>query len=46
MGGAEKALLYHIDPAVTAGPFITNFNDVVGILIYLGFATAMLKFLV
>ncbi len=36
----------HVDPAVAAGPFITNFNDVVGISIYLGIATAMMKYLV
>ena len=31
-----------MDPALAAGPFITNFNDVVAILIYLGSATFLL----
>ncbi len=36
----------HIDPAVAAGPFITNFNDVVSILFYLAMVTTMMKYLV
>ncbi len=33
------------DPALTAGPFETAFQDVVGISIFLGLATALLRFL-
>ena len=47
--GAITPLIFkkiNIDPAVAAGPFITNFNDVVGIFLYLGFVTAMMKYLV
>ncbi len=47
--GTVTPLLFrkmNIDPAVAAGPFITNFNDVFGILFYLGFVTAMMKYLV
>ncbi|MGA1796613.1 MAG: magnesium transporter [bacterium] len=36
----------NIDPAVAAGPFITNFNDVVSIFIYLSLATSLIVFLV
>lgn len=31
-----------IDPAISSGPFITTFNDVIGVLIYLSVATAFL----
>jgi magnesium transporter len=34
-----------IDPAVASGPFVTTANDITGILIYLGTATAFLRFL-
>ncbi|HZO72599.1 MAG TPA: magnesium transporter [Ktedonobacteraceae bacterium] len=33
------------DPALTSGPFETAFQDVVGISIFLGIATALIKFL-
>lgn len=33
------------DPALTSGPFETAFQDVVGISIFLGFATLLIKFL-
>jgi magnesium transporter len=36
----------NIDPAVAAGPFITNFNDVISIFIYLSLATGLIVFLV
>jgi magnesium transporter len=36
----------HVDPAVAAGPFITNFNDIIGILVYMGIATTMVSYLV
>lgn len=36
---------FNIDPAVAAGPFITNFNDVISIFIYLGLATTLVAFL-
>jgi magnesium transporter len=35
----------HIDPAIASGPFVTTANDITGILIYLGTATAFLRFL-
>ncbi len=34
---------FNIDPAMAAGPFITTFNDTVGLLIYLG-VTSMILF--
>jgi magnesium transporter len=33
------------DPALTAGPFETAFQDVVGVSIYLGLATMLIRFL-
>jgi magnesium transporter len=33
------------DPALTAGPFETAFQDVVGVTIYLGLATLLIRFL-
>ena len=33
------------DPAITAGPFETAFQDVVGITIFLSIATALLRWL-
>ncbi|WP_368654576.1 magnesium transporter [Ornithinibacillus sp. 4-3] len=35
-----------IDPAVASGPFITTINDIISILIYFGFATAFMKYLI
>jgi len=35
----------HIDPAITAGPFVTTIKDVTGLLIYFGIASLFLKFL-
>lgn len=34
-----------IDPVLATGPFITTFNDILGILIYLGIATLFLHWL-
>ncbi len=34
---------FRIDPAVAAGPFITTVMDIMGVSIYLGFATLMLE---
>ena len=34
-----------IDPALATGPFITTFNDILGIAIYLGIATIFLEWL-
>ncbi len=34
----------HVDPAIASGPFVTTSNDIVGILIYLGTATLILKY--
>ncbi len=34
-----------IDPAITAGPFVTTIKDVTGLLIYFGVATALLPYL-
>lgn len=36
----------HVDPAIATGPFVTTANDIAGILIYLGTATAFLKYFV
>jgi magnesium transporter len=33
------------DPAITAGPFETAFQDVVGISLFLTFATMLVKYL-
>jgi magnesium transporter len=33
------------DPALTAGPFETALQDVIGVSIFLGLATALLRFL-
>ena len=48
MGAAIPFVLnrFNIDPAVAAGPFITNFNDVISIFIYLSLATGLIVFLV
>ncbi len=35
-----------IDPAISTGPFITTWNDVVGLLIYLGLITIFLPYLI
>lgn len=35
-----------IDPAVTAGPFVTVFNDILGLTIYFTVATIFMKFLI
>lgn len=35
----------NVDPAVAAGPFITNFNDICGILFYFGLASFLLEYL-
>jgi magnesium transporter len=35
----------NVDPAVASGPFVSTANDITGILIYLGTATALLRFL-
>jgi len=47
MGTVAPALFrkLEIDPAVASGPFVTTANDITGILIYLGTATALLRFL-
>jgi len=31
-----------VDPALATGPFITTFNDILGVLVYLGIATLFL----
>ncbi len=33
-----------VDPAIAMGPFITTFNDVIGLFIYLGLVTLALRF--
>jgi len=46
MVGTSIPLLLHrfgADPAVATGPFITTVNDICGLLIYLGLATALLS---
>jgi magnesium transporter len=34
-----------VDPAITAGPFITAIQDVTGLIIYLGLATIILPWI-
>ncbi|MEO5656942.1 MAG: magnesium transporter [Nitrospiria bacterium] len=34
-----------IDPAISSGPFVTAANDITGLVIYLGLATALLPYL-
>lgn len=34
-----------VDPAITAGPFITAIQDATGIIIYLGLATLLLPWI-
>ena len=36
----------NIDPALATGPFITTFNDIVGIIFYLGIATIFLEWFI
>ncbi len=36
---------FKIDPAIATGPLITTFNDIVGLSIYLGLVTLMLRFM-
>ena len=37
--------MVHIDPAITAGPFVTTIKDVTGLLIYFSVATTFLEYL-
>ncbi len=37
--------MVRIDPAITAGPFVTTIKDVTGLLIYFGIATLFLSYL-
>lgn len=48
LGTVTPALFrrFNIDPALASGPFVTMCNDIVGILLYMGIATAFLKLLV
>jgi magnesium transporter len=49
MSGAMIPLLFEklgIDPAVASGPLVTTANDITGILIYFGLATALIDTLV
>ena len=44
--GVMTPVIFHkikIDPAIASGPFITTFNDIVGVLIYLSIAASLLK---
>ncbi|MBN2232876.1 MAG: magnesium transporter, partial [Deltaproteobacteria bacterium] len=46
--GALAPTVFHrlrIDPAIASGPFVTTSNDIIGILVYMGTATAILRFL-
>ncbi len=36
---------FGVDPAIATGPFITTFNDVIGLFIYLGLVTLALQFI-
>jgi len=47
VNGAVIPLLFErlgIDPAIAAGPLVTTSNDITGILIYFGLATAMIEY--
>lgn len=49
LNGALIPLLFQrmgIDPAVASGPLVTTSNDITGILIYFGLATAMIDVLI
>lgn len=49
LNGALIPLLFEklgIDPAVASGPLVTTSNDITGILIYFGLATAMIDVLI
>jgi magnesium transporter len=35
----------NIDPALATGPFVTTSNDIISLLIYLGFVTLFLRFI-
>lgn len=35
----------NVDPAIASGPLVTTANDILGILVYLGIATASVKYL-
>ena len=35
----------HVDPAIASGPFVTTANDITGIIIYMGTATILLRYL-
>jgi magnesium transporter len=46
--GALVPTVFHrlrIDPAIASGPFVTTSNDIIGILVYMGTATAILHFM-
>ncbi|OEH86610.1 magnesium transporter [Desulfuribacillus stibiiarsenatis] len=36
---------FNIDPAVASGPFITTFNDIIGLMIYFTIATSLLQYI-
>jgi magnesium transporter len=38
--------LLRLDPAVSSAVFVTTFTDIFGFLLYLGFATLFIEFLV
>ncbi|MBN2332369.1 MAG: magnesium transporter [Deltaproteobacteria bacterium] len=47
MMGALAPTVFHrlrIDPAIASGPFVTTSNDIIGILVYMGTATMILRF--
>ncbi|MFT4412475.1 magnesium transporter [Fredinandcohnia humi] len=49
LAGALVPLIMHkfkVDPAVASGPFITTINDIISILIYFGFASLFMNYLV
>jgi magnesium transporter len=49
LNGALIPLLFErlgIDPAIASGPLVTTSNDITGILIYFGLATALIDTLV
>jgi magnesium transporter len=48
LGTLAPALLkrLNVDPAISSGPVVTTFNDIIGILIYFGLASLFYRYLV
>lgn len=49
LNGAATPVLFRrlgIDPVISAGPLVTTSNDIIGILVFYGLASALIEFLV